>query len=99
MKTFKLIIDDENKVFINDEDDTSVEDPKKLLNTICLQQEYENILDFLKRDEELMNSDDTVEAIAEIAKNYQIEMHQLLEVNHFMILRLALAATAEEMAG
>ena len=97
MKTYKMIIDDENNVFVNNEDGT-VEDGEKLLNAVCLKHEYDNILEFLKRDEELMDCDDTAANIGSIAKNYQIEMHQLLELNHFMVLRLALAATAEEMA-
>ena len=97
MKTYTLMIEDSGDILLADENGMMIDEKDEILEYLAMEQERKKIYKSLQNEEGLLDQPEIMQNLNLVIRNYQIEMHANSEINHFNILRLALASTREDL--
>ena len=97
MKTYTLMIEDSGDILLADENGMMIDEKDEILEYLAMEQERKKIYKSLQNEEGLLDQPEIMQNLNLVIRNYQIEMHANTEINHFNILRLALASTREDL--
>ena len=97
MKTYTLMIEDSGDILLADENGMMIDEKDEILEYLAMEQERKKIYKSLQNEEGLLDQPEIMQNLNLVIRNYQIEMHANAEINHFNILRLALASTREDL--